>query len=87
MEILQVKVLKILVAEERGLKAPEIMRALRVRVSQPTLWRTLDALRACGAIFVEGRARATRYHAHARTDIAALRSRLMHESVAKLRVR
>jgi hypothetical protein len=87
MKALESKVLNLLIAQEEGLKAREIMGALRPRVSQPTLWRALDALRAQGAVTMEGHARATRYHARARTDVAALRSRRMHESVAMLLVR
>jgi hypothetical protein len=87
MKVLESKVLNLLIAQEEGLKTTEILSALRPRVSQPTLWRTLDALRAQGAITREGHARATRYHARARTGVAALRSRRMHESVAKLLIR
>jgi hypothetical protein len=87
MKALENKILNLLIAQEEGLKAREIMGALRPRVSQPTLWRALDALRAQGAVTMEGHARATRYHARARTDVAALRSRRMHESVAMLLVR
>jgi len=87
MRSLEDKVMDILITEDEGLKAPEILSALRPRVSQPSLWRTLDALRAQGDVIMEGHARATRYHARARTDVAALRSRRMHESVAKLLIR
>jgi hypothetical protein len=84
---LECKILNLLLTEMNGLKAPEILSALRAPVSQPTLWRTLNAMRAQGAVTVEGHARATRYHARAKTDVAALRSRRMHECVAKLLVR
>jgi hypothetical protein len=77
------KVLDLLLLHGSGLSAPELLAKLRPRVSQPTLWRTLDTLRAHGALIREGRARATRYHARARTDLAVLRSRRMHECVAK----
>lgn len=87
MKALENRVLDLLITQEEGLKAREIMGALRPRVSQPTLWRALDALRVQGAVTMEGHARATRYHARARTDVAALRSRRMHESVAMLLVR
>ena len=80
---LENKVLNLLLLHGEGLSAPELMAKLRPRVSQPTLWRTLDTLRARGALTREGKARATRYHARARTDLAVLRSRRMHESVAK----
>lgn len=77
------KVLELLVLHGDGLGTPQLLAKLRPPISQPTLWRTLDALRAQGAIFREGRARATRYHARVRTDRGALRSRRMHESVAR----
>jgi hypothetical protein len=80
---LENKVLNLLLLHGEGLSAPELLAKLRPRVSQPTLWRTLDTLRARGALTREGKARATRYHARARTDLAVLRSRRMHESVAK----
>jgi hypothetical protein len=80
---LQHKVLDLLTLHGEGLSAPQLLARLRPRVSQPTLWRTLDTLRAHGAITRQGHARATRYHARSRTDPAALRSRRMHESVAK----
>jgi hypothetical protein len=80
---LEDKVLNLLMLHGSGLSAPQLSLQLRPRISQPTLWRTLDALRTKGAITREGRARATRYHARTRTDVAVLRSRLMHESVAR----
>lgn len=81
--VLRDRILQLLVAEPSGLTAPEIRRRLRHAVSQPTLWRMLDRLRAEGRIIVEGRARATRYRASAQTDIAALRSLRLHECVAR----
>ena len=80
---LETRVLNMLLLYGDGLSATELLRSLRPRVSQPTLWRTLDSLRAHGALIREGKARATRYHARERTDLAVLRSRCMHESVAK----
>jgi hypothetical protein len=77
------KVLNLLRLSSEGLSAPQLLMQLRPRVSQPTLWRTLDSLRAHGAVIREGKARATHYHARARIDLAALRSRRMHESVAR----
>ena len=80
---LENKVLDLLLLYGDGLSAPQLLAKLRPRISQPTLWRTLDTLRAHGALIGEGKARATRYHARTRTDLAVLRSRRMHESVAK----
>jgi hypothetical protein len=56
---------------------------VRPRVSQPTLWRILDGLRTEGRITVEGRARATRYHASDETGLSVLRSRRLHERAAR----
>jgi hypothetical protein len=77
------KILELLLLHAEGLRAPQLLARLRPRVSQPTLWRALDTLRTQGSLTREGNARATRYHARARTDVAVLRSRRMHESVAK----
>jgi biotin operon repressor len=77
------RVLQLLLTEERGLSEPEIRRQLRPRISQPTLWRVLSALRAEGLVVAEGRARATRYHAAHRIDRPTLRSRRLHQHVAE----
>jgi hypothetical protein len=81
--VLENKILNLLLLHIEGLSAPQLLAKLRPRISQPTLWRTLDTLRTRGALIREGTARATHYHARARTDLAVLRSRRMHESVAK----
>jgi hypothetical protein len=77
------QVLQLLVTEPQGLSEPEIRRQLRPRISQPTLWRVLNVLRAEGRVIVEGRARATRYHAAERIDRPTLRSRRLHHHVAE----
>ena len=77
------QVLQLLLTEAHGLSEPEIRQRLRPRISQPTLWRVLNDLRSEGRIAVEGRARATRYHAVDRTSIPALRSRRLHQHVAE----
>lgn len=77
------RILNMLLLHGDGLGATKLSTRLRPRVSQPTLWRALDLLRAQGAIIREGKARSTRNHARERTDLAVLRSRRMHESVAK----
>lgn len=76
-------VLQVLLSAPKGLRAPEIMRHLAPKVSQPTLWRVLDKLRSEGRVVMEGSARAIRYHAAERSDLPALRSLRMHEIVAK----
>jgi hypothetical protein len=80
---LENKVLNLLLLHAEGLSAPQLLVQLRPRISQPTLWRTLDTMRSQGVLIREGKARATHYHARARTDLAVLRSRRIHESVAK----
>jgi hypothetical protein len=77
------QVVRILATEPLGLSAPEILRRLRPAISQPTLWRVLDVLRAEGRVTVEGRARATRYHSSERSNLPALRSLRLHQSVAR----
>ncbi|HEY7797496.1 MAG TPA: hypothetical protein VIA80_01930 [Hyphomonadaceae bacterium] len=57
------RVLKVLAAVPEGLSAPELRRRLGSKLSQPTLWRCLNALRLRGDLVVDGRARATRYRA------------------------
>lgn len=81
------QVLQLLLTEADGLGAPEIRGRLSARISQPTLWRILDALRAAGLVVVEGRARATRYHAAEQIDRPTLRSRRLHQHVAERLVR
>jgi hypothetical protein len=77
------QVLQFLAVEPAGLSAPELLRQIRPRISQPTLWRALDGLRAEGRIATDGRARATRYHATARIDLPALRSLRLHQAAAR----
>jgi len=80
---LQDRVLQLLMSEPLGLPAPRIRQLVRPRISQPTLWRVLDSLRTEGRITVEGRARATRYHASESTSLSVLRSRRLHERAAR----
>jgi len=77
------QLLRHLAAEPAGLGARELLTRIRPRISQPTLWRALDGLRAGGLIATEGRGRATRYHATARTDLRALRSLRLHQVAAR----
>lgn len=80
---LQEDVLRLLLAAPSGLSAPAIRDLLKPRVSQPTLWRALERLRSQGRVTTEGRARATRYYAAKHTSLSALRSRRLHQSVAR----
>lgn len=77
------RVLHLLLTARQGLSALEIRRRLGTNMSQSTLWRVLDGLRAEGRVAVDGRARATRYHAADGVDLPALRSRRLHQHVAQ----
>lgn len=74
------EIIRLLSAVPAGLSAPELRRRMKQKVSQPTLWRQLDTLRARGLLMVEGRARATRYRA-VRTG-SMQQSRGLYESTA-----
>ena len=77
------QVLQLLMVEPAGLRAPDLIRLVRPRVSQPTLWRVLAGLRSEGRVMVEGRGRATRYHATGRNDVPALRGLRLHQCAAR----
>ncbi|MGH8400273.1 MAG: hypothetical protein ACRESU_04150 [Gammaproteobacteria bacterium] len=82
------QVLALLAAHPRGESSPELQAGLRPRISQPTLSRLLLGLRARGLVTQTGAARATLYHlVGGRIGAAELRSRLLHEDVAKQLVR
>lgn len=56
----------------------------RLGISQPSLSRLLKGLKGRGLVQAEGRARNTRYHlVGGRRGLAALRSRRLHELVAR----
>ena len=78
------QILGLLAMNPGGLSARELCAQVHPRLSQPTLWRRLDELRAKGRIRRTGRGRATRYHGvtsgHA---IADLRSKALHLEVGK----
>lgn len=71
-----------------GLSARELQALIRPRVSQPTLWRRLDDLRARGRVRRIGRGRAARYKRqgsdHAVSD---LRSRVLHVEIGRMLIR
>lgn len=80
------RLLALLAASPGGLGSPALQAALGV--SQPTVARLLMDLRARGLVVAEGAARARRYHAvQGRLDVAALRSRLLHERIARKLIR
>lgn len=84
---LEDQVLAVLAASPEGVTARALRAALARSVSQPTLWRLLDELRAKGLVAVEGKARATRYHATHDNRIAEIRSRRLHELAARTLIR
>ena len=73
-----------LASAPHGLSAPQILAGLENQISQPTLSRRLMDLRARGQIVAVGKARATRYfYTGSRGELAALRSRMLHERIAR----
>ena len=85
---LEGQVLDLLASHPQGLASPRLRARLRPRVSQPTLSRLLLELRARGLVARTGAARATRYRlTGGRVAAAELKSRLLHEDVARRLVR
>lgn len=82
-EGLRNQIVALLASAPDGLSAPQILAALEHRISQPTLSRRLMELRAKGRVAVVGKARATRYfYTGSRVELAAVRSRMLHERIA-----
>lgn len=84
MNTIEQQILGLLAMNPGGLSASQLRAELERQVSQPTLWRRLDALRAKGRVRRSGRGRATRYYGvdsdHAISD---LRSKALHLEVGK----
>src|SRR5579863_3370786 len=81
---LETQLLALLGAYPEGLKSPFLRAGITPRVSQPTLSRALTRLRATGKVVATGEARARRYHlVGGRIGMADLRSRILHEMVAR----
>lgn len=67
-----------------GLSASQLRTELQPQVSQPTLWRRLDELRAKGRVRRSGRGRATRcYGVDSDHTISDLRAKALHLEVGK----
>lgn len=77
------RLLGLLAASPKGLRAPELLALLPEPISQPSLSRRLQELRARGLVASEGKARATRYHALAPGQLPVLRSRALHQAIAQ----
>jgi DNA-binding transcriptional ArsR family regulator len=83
-EDLKQQIISHLAAEPEGMGSADLRDRLRPRISQPTLSRVLTELRSRGLVTATGRGRATRYHlVGGRRSLAELRSRLLHQSVAR----
>lgn len=81
---LATRLVTLLAAHPEGLKSPALQAALTPRVSQPTISRALTRLRGVGKVVATGEARARRYRlVGGRIGMAELRSRLLHEVVAR----
>lgn len=85
-QALERQTLALLAAASAGLSSLEIQSALKV--SQPTVSRLLIKLQVRGLVAMTGSARASRYHAvQGKPDLAALRSRMLHEQIARKLIR
>jgi len=84
---IDIELLGLLATASEGLSASELRSRLSSRPSQPTLSRRLTALRAAGKVVVRGLGPATRYHVASGNELPKLRSRLLHEHVARKLVR
>jgi hypothetical protein len=78
------EIVALLASAPDGMSAPQILAGLGNRISQPTLSRRLMDLRAQGRVVAVGKARATHYlYTGSRVELAALRSRMLHERIAR----
>jgi hypothetical protein len=77
-------ILGLLALSPGGLSASELRAQVLPEISQPTLWRRLDALRASGQVRRVGHGRAVRYFGAASGHaIADLRSKALHGAVGR----
>lgn len=84
---LEDRVIALLAAHPKGMSAAALRSQLHGSPSPSTLTRRLLDLRARGKVVVEGRARSTRYRLASGNALPELRSRLLHEAVARRLVR
>lgn len=78
------QIIRFLTLHPDGLTASALKSLLRPAVSQPTLWRRLEKLRAEGHVRKEGKSRATRYRLQGSDHlIIDLRSRAMHQAIGR----
>jgi DNA-binding Lrp family transcriptional regulator len=88
MDRIEQQILRNLTLHPAGLAAQELRSTIRPQVSQPTLWRRLDRLRAMGRIRAIGRGRATRYvNQDSDHSIADMRSKTLHIAVGRKLIR
>lgn len=88
MDSIEQQILRNLALHRAGMAAQELQSAIRPQVSQPTLWRRLDRLRAMGRIRAIGRGRATRYvNQDSDHSISDMRSKALHLAVGSKLIR
>ena len=84
MNSIEQQILGLLAMQPAGLSAPALRAELQPKISQATLWRRLDELRAAGRVLRIGRGKACRYAIPTAGDtIGDLRSRALHLEVGK----
>lgn len=88
MDRIERQIVGILALHPEGRAAQELQKSIRPKVSQPTLWRRIDSLRATGRIRAIGQGRATRYvNAGSDHSIADLRSKALHVEIGHKLIR
>ena len=88
MDKIEYQILNFMTLNPGGLAARELQSLVRPKISQPTLWRRLDKLRATGRVRKVGRGRATRYLPQgSRQAITDLRSKILHIEVGRKLIR
>ncbi len=88
MDKIEQQILSHLALNPPGLAAHELKSVIRPKISQPTLWRRLDKLRATGRIRTVGLGRATQYLIQdSNHTISDLRSKVLHIEVGRKLIR
>lgn len=84
MDRIETQILGHLALHPDGLAAEDLRAVIWPKVSQPTLWRRLDRLRAVGRIGAIGRGRGTRYvNQESDHSISDLRSKALHVHIGR----
>lgn len=88
MDYIESQIIGFLTLNPGGLTASELQSQIHPKVSQPTLWRRLNNLRATGQLQKTGRGRASRYlKLGSNHSVQDLRSKVLHIEVGRKLIR